>query len=322
VAETPVQSAPPAQRPRWPSNPWIRLLSLVLAICTWLYVQGEQIEEERVNAQIAWTLPEGLVSSDPLPTTAFLTVRGTRSAVNRAHNAMIRLVVDGSTLGEGEHSVELATIPPEGLPLSVERLAITPDTVQFVLEPVTERSVQIVPVLVGDPAQGYALGPVVTDPQVVQVRGPRSATSSLREVSTRPIDVSGLTEDTVREAPLDLPRSVERVGDQKVEARISVVSETEQRQVDDVPVYVWGLEGWKVDPPRVSVVLEGPTAKVRDIGARQIAAFVYLPNPPDRDRYEVWFGPTDGIRVEVLHPGAAGVSASSTTPPSVVVTRP
>ncbi|MEQ1568138.1 MAG: CdaR family protein [Myxococcota bacterium] len=314
MAETP---------PRWRVNLWPRLLSLVLAVFTWLYVQSERVEEERVNAQIAWTLPEGLVATEPLPTTAFLTVRGTRGAVNLAHDAVIRLVVDGSAFGVGPHTAELGEIPAEGLPNSVERLSTAPSTVQFTLEPVTERSVRIEAVVVGEPGAGFAIEGVTIDPGVVHVRGPRSAMSSLREVPTRPIDVSSLSESSVRDAPLDLPRSVELVDNTPIQARITVVSKSEQRRVEDVPVFVWNDrdEQWAVRPDRVSVLLEGPASRVHELGAARIAAFVYLPDPvPDRPEVEVWFGPTEGPRIEVLHP-SNGVTAVSTNPPSVVVTR-
>ena len=91
------------------------------------------------------------------------------------------------------------------------------------------------------------------EPAVVQVRGPRSAMSSLREVPTRPIDISGLDEDVAVDAALDLPRSVEPADSQIVQARITVVSETEQRRIEDVPVYVRGAEGTLIaHPPRIA----------------------------------------------------------------------
>ena len=179
----------------WLSNPWAKLLSVALATAAWLYVQGEEVREERVKAQIAWTLPPNLVATEPLPTTASITVRGTRAAVNKAHQAAVRLVVDASSYAEGGHTVDLDGIVADGLPSTVQRLGLSPSSVQFTLDREAVHSVRIDVVLVGNPAPGYVVAAAESEPNVVEVRGPRDAVSSLRAVPTRPIDVSGLTED-------------------------------------------------------------------------------------------------------------------------------
>lgn len=306
---------------RWFSNPWAKLLSVGLATVAWLYVQGEEVREERVKAQIAWTLPEELVSTEPLPTTASVTVRGTRAAVNKAHQAAVRLVVDASSFTEGEHSVDIDGIVADGLPSSVERLGVTPSSVRFVLDRLAVHSVRIQVVMVGDPAPGFAIVSTETDPTVVEVRGPRDAVSALREVPTRPIDVTGLDEDTELDVSLDLPRGVQRSSQALVRARLTVRSQTEQRRIEAVPVFVWEQEGWRVQPDRVSVLLEGPTARLRELEVDRVAAFVHLPQTPDGDHFDVWFGPKAGVRLEVLHNGGDGVTAVATTPPSVAVDR-
>lgn len=310
----------------WFSNPWAKLLSVALATIAWLYVQGEEVREERVKAQIAWTLPEDLVATEALPTAASITVRGTRAAVNKAHQAAIRLVVDVSAYAEGEHSVDLDGIVAEGLPPSVERLGVIPSAVPFTLDRLAVHSVRIQVVLVGDPAPGYTIAGTESDPNVIEVRGPRDAVSALREVPTRPIDVSGLTEDVEREVPLDLPRAVELASDSTIRVRLTVRSQTEQRRYEGVPVFIregptGGAASWRVQPQRLSVLLEGPTSRLQALDAEQIAAFVHLPDSADADHYDVWFGPSGGARIEVLHGGGDGVTAIATTPPSVGIDR-
>ena len=120
----------------------------------------------------------------------------------------------------------------------------------------------------------HAIARVTADPQVVEVRGPTDAVSSLREVSTRPIDVSGLSESLERHVDLDLPRGVELSGSPSIRAVVTVVSSTERRQLENVPVYLWpGHEGWRVDPDRITVILEGPVDELRTVRSDQVAAF-------------------------------------------------
>ncbi|MEQ1504107.1 MAG: CdaR family protein [Myxococcota bacterium] len=308
------------------ANPWAKLLSIAIALSTWLYVQGEEVREDRVKAQIAWMLPSDLVATEALPTTAYVTVRGTRSAVNKAHQSPVRLVIDAQELAKGDHEVDLGGVLPEGLPPSVVRLTTSPSVVQFTLDRVATRSVRIEPVLVGEPASGYTVVEVDTDPAVLEVRGPREAVSSLREVPTRPIDVSGLEEDAEREVVLDLPRGVEPSSSAPITATLKVESRTEQRRIEAVPVFVWGpgaaSEAWRLTPDRVAVVLEGPTDTLGDLRSDQVAAFVHLPEAPDRAQVEAWYGPKSGVRVEVLQPGGPAVQVLSIDPPSVIAVAP
>ncbi|MEZ4241681.1 MAG: CdaR family protein [Myxococcota bacterium] len=305
------------------ANPWTKIMSLLLALATWLYVQGEDGRVERVQAQIAWNRPDDLVATEALPVSAMITVRGTRSAVNKAHQIPMRLVVDITTLDKGEHEVDLTSIPVEGLPPSVERLAITPSTVRFELEKVATHSVRVDPILVGEPAEGYAVARALTDPQVVEVRGPTGAVASLRQVPTRPIDVSKIDRTVERTVDLDLPRGVELSGAPVIRATVEVVSRNDQRRMDAVPVYVKASqEGWRVSPDRIAVVLEGPTDELRAVQPGQLAAYVHLPDQAERggQTLELSFGRGPGPRVEVLV-GDTSVRAVAIEPATVTATH-
>ena len=86
----------------------------------------EEVQEARLMAQIAWNLPPDLLPEEPLPTSASLTVSGTRSAIRRARGAPVRVVVDLSEMGAGAHEVGLESAAAEGLPSGVEVAAVSP----------------------------------------------------------------------------------------------------------------------------------------------------------------------------------------------------
>jgi YbbR domain-containing protein len=64
---------------------------------------------------------------------------------------------------------------------AIEVVHTDPATVDLTIEPTTEQSVPVRITTTGDPALGYATGPVSTEPTQVRVRGP---TSSVAQVST------------------------------------------------------------------------------------------------------------------------------------------
>jgi hypothetical protein len=104
-------------------------------------------------------------------------------------------------------------------------------------------------------------------------------------------------------------------------ARLEVASEVEQRRIENVPVYAWGTDKLAIEPARVSVLLEGPGEALQKLQTDRVVAFVHLVDAlPERDPVEVWYGPRDGARVEVLHPGDE-LAVVAMSPPSVSVAR-
>jgi YbbR domain-containing protein len=300
-------------------HPWAKLLSLFLAGAIWLYVQGEEIHDTRVRSEVEWHLPAGLMAVEPPPEQVTLTVRGARSVTRRARDAPVRLVVDLTDIGVGEHSFELASITPQGLPSGVEVLAVAPSSVRFVLDEVASRRVEVEPVLIGEPEEGFEISDISLEPDVVEVRGPRSSVVGLTEVLTQPIDVTGVLASGTREVGLDLPRGVTLEG-LSPSAHISVRSRRERRTVEGVPVHVRGAWDWRPVPDTVEITLEGPASALADVRQEELAAFVVLPDPGARSRFEAWWGPRDGVRLEVLHP--PGVEVAAVQPPSVAVAHP
>jgi len=300
-------------------HPLAKLASLLLAGAIWFYVQGEEIHDARVRAEIEWQLPPGVMAVEPLPTQVALTIRGTLVATRRARDVPVRISVDLRDAGVGEHGVDLSTATTQGLPSGLEVLNVAPNAVRFVLDEVTTRRAAVSAVLVGEPAEGFEIREVTLDPEVIEVRGPRSAVAGLDAIRTQPIDVSGITETGPRQVVLDLPRGVTLEGLPPV-AQVAVRSRRERRLIEDVPVHVRGHWDWRPEPETVDVTLEGPASTLAAVSAESVVAVVVVPDAAVRQTFDAWWGPQDGVRLEVLHP--AGMEAAAVQPPSVRVTRP
>jgi YbbR domain-containing protein len=300
-------------------HPWAKLFSLLLAGAIWFYVQGEEIADARVRAEVEWQLPPGVMSVEPLPTQVAVTIRGSRVATRRARDVPVRIVVDLRDAGVGEHGVDLSTATPQGLPAGIEVLAVAPNAVRFLLDEVTTRRAAVSAVLVGEPAEGFEISEVTLAPEVVEVRGPRSAIAGLDTIRTQPIDVSGITGTGSRQVVLDLPRGVTLEGLAPV-AQVDVRSRRERRVIEDVPVHVRGYWSWRPEPDTVDVTLEGRASALLDVSADEVVAVVVVPEGSARQAFDAWWGPRDGVRLEVLHP--EGMDAAAVQPPSVHVTRP
>lgn len=305
------------------SHPHYKLLAVIIALTAWWYVQASQVSTIQVRVPVDWVTPPELVTVEPLPPTVLVTLEGSRNALRRVPADEVLLPVDlGDVATEvGAHSLELNPHALAGLPASVTCTSIRPSILSFTLDEVVSRSVTLSPVVVGQPQEGTMVVETRLEPSVIEVRGPRVALANLVTLDTLPINVSGLRHDKRFQIGIDLPRSVEMVGTDEVEARVDVEAQTESRVISEVPLYVRGQTGWISEPGVVRVRLEGPAASLREIRERDVVAQVFLPDAPTRGAYTVPFGPDEGVRLEITT-GSEAVEAVEVEPRNVRVMRP
>jgi len=104
-------------------------------------------------------------------------------------------------------------------------VGVSPNKVNLKLERTEQIELEIVPVLVGKISEGFRITKVVANPQKVLVKGPESVLKSKDKVTTSPIDISALTENSEFEADLILPRPDLRLATSPVMVKIAVLVE-------------------------------------------------------------------------------------------------
>lgn len=304
------------------SNPHYKLLSLVLALGAWMWVQGEEVVQAHVRVDVTWALPDGLVTEAPLPRSVLVTLRGARNVVRRVRDSQPVMALDLTDVDVGDHRVEFGMANIRGLPSGAEVVSHTPASVGISLDRLATRKVRVRAVRVGEPDRTVTVVGVTLDPAVVSVQGPAQAIADLVEVPTLPIDVSGLKEDSRLAYEVELPQGAEVVGVSRLSAMVDVEDRFTQRTFSTVPVYVWQQPDWRPITESMQVVLEGPAAELRGLASDGVLAFVHLPNEPSRLRYAADFGPSDGLRVRIVHPGSTEVRVVGVEPSQVEVFRP
>ena len=301
-------------------QPGYKFLSLMLALGTWFYVQGKEEVDAKIRASIEWVEPEGLVTTEPLPRSLTLSVSGSRSAVRRANRANVQVLVDMTRVGVGDHTIDFSTFPVKGLPSSISLVGYAPFSITRLFDEVAVRQVRLSPVTVGEAPAGYRPGRVELDPSVIELRGPRGLVLELEELRTLPIDISTYTSDVEIEVELDLPRAVHPTARKPIQARIHVEPIMARRTFQGVTVVV-RRAGWFSQTPDVSVELEGPADLVRELETEELTVLVHLPDPPKTARLQAELGPTEGLRVQVIHPDMERVDVIAIDPPLIGVLR-
>ncbi len=303
------------------AQPLYKLAAVAMALAIWLHVQSEAVVEARLRLVLDWTLPIDLVTTEPLPGSVSVILSGPRAAMRRAERANLALAVDLSDAGQGETAIELASFGVRDLPANVSVVGFAPSALRVVLDEPSSRKVRVIGQSVGQPGDGYQVASLVIEPEVVGLRGPRSKVSEIVEVKTKPVDVSGLTQDAVIDIELDLPRSVELEGQVFLRARVEIDAMVHRRTFSEVPVVLARPAPYEPVRDTVMVHLEGPAAVLRDLAPDAVVVLAHLPDNPNRPSYDLAFGAAAGVRLTVVYPNADKLNVAGLEPATLEFKR-
>lgn len=302
------------------SNPFTKGLALLIAVTAWLFVQQDVSRESTVPVRLHWDLPPELVPTTPLRNQIVLRVEGPRAATKRARSVGLdqSVELDGQP---GEHVVDLAAKDWSSLPESLRLVAVEPVSLTVELDEQARHKVKVQPRHVGEPSTAYRVSGVSLEPSVVELEGPRSLLGKLTHVLTKPIDVTGIRELTILDAPLDLPRGVHLADDEVPRATVDVEAVRAEIASLVVPVVVYDDPGWVPEPRSIEVSFEAPVSMLDWIREDSVVAFVRVPRGA-RGSVQARYGTQRGARLEIWHPGGPEVVVTRVQPSLVRVERP
>jgi hypothetical protein len=237
----------------------LKILSLALAALVWLLVAGEQIVERALRIPLEFTnLPAQLELVGDPPTVVDVRVRGSSGALSRVAAGELVAVLDLAGARAGERLFHLTGADVRA-PFGIEVVQISPSSVPITFEPSARKVVPIVPVVEGNPADGYVAGTVKSDPATVEVIGPEGALSRLTSAITEPVSIANATgpiTDMVTVGVSD--PSVRLVRPGSAEVTVAVVGAPIEWAIAGIPVRIPGQGSIEVAPKEVTVFVRGP----------------------------------------------------------------
>jgi len=265
-----------------------------------------------VVIEVTGNPPSGYTMSNPEPTDQTVFVTGPQGQVDQVSQAAGTIDVSTKTEDIGQ-AVRLVArtnrgilVPGVSLDPSITQVDINIEQERF------SRAMAVSPEISGTPDDGYNVVSVSVNPPSVSVRGDKSFIEGTVSISTKPVDVSGGSEDIVRTVSLDLPAGAEVTGGVpvvtvtvKIEPAIGVLSFT-------VPLSATGIGdalAIQGSLPAVTVALTGELPELRSLSPNDIRATLDLTDKA---------AGTFRVPVQVVPP--AGMSVQSLTPTEVDVT--
>ncbi len=174
------------------------------------------------------------------------------------------------------------------------------------------RPVTVSPDISGEPADGYNIVAVSSNPATVVVRGDQAAIREITAISTHPVDVNGEEDDIVKSVSLRLPQGVSVVGSPNVTVTVRIEAAQGTVRIG-VPLTARGLGlGLSVagDLPTVQVTLKGALPDLLELTSSDVVAFVDLTGKD---------AGTHSAGVEIALPDGVETTAKTAEPSEVIV---
>jgi YbbR domain-containing protein len=291
----------------------LKMVAIALATLLWLSVAGEHVVERimRVPLEFRNIPAEMEVVGDP-PPTVDVRLRGSSGLLSRLEGTDVVAVIDLANARPGPRLFHIRSDEVRA-PYGVEVAQVVPGTLAIELEKSATRIVPVVPPLEGEPAPGYVVGRITSDPATVEIRGPESRVRRLAEAITEPVTVAGSRERIRDVVTVGVPDSALRLSQpQSATVLVEILPAPVERDVGDVPVR-WrnlgaGLRA-KMSPSTARVTVRGREESLGGLQPDTIDAFVDLAGlGPGRYNLRVQTNPSQDFGVSAVAPQVVDVT--------------
>jgi YbbR domain-containing protein len=250
--------SPAVLRDRFHQNLGLRIISVLLAIGLWIFVNaGQHSSVEPFNIPVSYRgLPPGFVITNEHPDFIRLQISGPQTLLSLVDPARLTLKLDLSGVGVGQASFKIGE--SFNVPRGTAVTSISPSQIVLDVDKIIVRSLPVHVVTIGAPAEGYRIGSIETTVPRVQARAPSRQLANLETVDTEPVDVGGLTTDTERIAAVTSPGGMIRFEPSEVTVKVGLAPIMATRDFRGVTVIVrdTGYQS-RLQPQRISLAIRG-----------------------------------------------------------------
>ena len=189
-----------------------KLAAVILAGLLWFYVNSLSYVEKTVSLPIQFrNLPENLMIVETYDSAASLVVKGKTEQVKTVNLAKaIKPVVslEQAVPGTSSYPIEIIlNTPQQDLIIN-----LTKDKARLKIDEIATNHLPIEPQILGVPKSGYILDDIILDRKTVMVRGPLEFLTSSNSIATKPVSISGATNDIRITVGLNPPKNVTVIG--------------------------------------------------------------------------------------------------------------
>ena len=290
----------------------LKVVSVAVALGLWFTLAGEQTVERSLRVPLELrNRPEGLELIEDPPATMEVRVRGASGLLSQLSPADVIAQVNLSSARPGRRFFTMSPAQVRA-PFGVDVVDVTPGTISLRFERSMVRWVPLVPVIDGEPADGYVTGAVTITPDTVEIAGPESAVQRLKEATTEPVLVSGARQPVHESVAIGLPDPSLRLrSPSNAVVTVQIQPMPVDRLLTQVPVHIRNIArrlSAAAVPAAVAVIARGPEKAITALRPDSIDAFVDLAGlGPGRYNLTVRVDPPSGLVVVKIEPATVRV---------------
>lgn len=285
----------------------LKAASLVLAILLWMMVSAQRASVERglrIPLELQ-NLPPNLEMVDPPQDAVDVRVRGAADALGRLAPGDLVANIDLSSAQAGRRLFHLSPDRVKA-PFAVEVTQVMPSSVAIRFESSATRTVPVQPSVEGQPAPGYMVGEVSSQPKTVEVVGPESALRRVTEAITEPVWVGAATAAVRSTVPIGvIDAGVRLKGAGSAVVQVEIIPAPGERRVS-VPVDLRNVpQGLTavVEPASVTVRARGTKERIDKLADTAVVGYVDLQGTGPGDYgLPVRLEPMAGVGLDQLDP--------------------
>ncbi len=265
-------------------DPAALLVSIILALLVWIYVDNRRIENKTVKVSLLLNLAEGWELSSDVPKSITVVLQGPKEQMKGM--AVNTISLNKTITAPSKHDVYTENILIKDadlrLPSGVAVLSVSPSQIEVTVVRLVPQYVRVRPVFEGKPAKGYRVLRMDADPSYVEVMVPKGLVKPGDFLECYPIDVSGKAEDIYRRVgvqPAELTGGRKLQTDKGIDVSVIIEPIPAVKVLKKVPVRVLygpilGLRIMKINPPTVTLEIEGSKAILDNLTEKDPIVYV------------------------------------------------
>jgi YbbR domain-containing protein len=223
-------------------------------------------------------IPEGLIITNGPFKGVEVHVRGPKSIIRTLSNLKVHYTIDlsGVSIGVNIIPIDQSRIP---FPNGISILKINPDSITVKVENEIKKELPVNINLTGKPAKGFIVVGAETKPVSVTLRGSEDTLGRMDKVSTKPINIKGLSNSFKEEVALDLVENLKLVDSSKIIiANVLIKERLTTKTFDNIPVEGDGSPYvYRITPPIITIKVKGPVNMIDELyGSNGVKVYVDL----------------------------------------------
>jgi len=223
-------------------------------------------------------MPDGYVVKGIAVSPSQIVIRGTESDIAKVSGAIVTPTL--ADLLSGEVKSYDVKLEPQWHDWS--DVNVIPDKVNLEAEVEIVKIKKEVPIEVpieGKPNSDYLVASIVITPSTVMLEGPKSVLEKIKMITTKPLNIEGITDDIERQLSITPPEEAVLLGEGVVTVRVTLKQKVAILKYENLDIEVRGrsiYKQWEISPNKVDVIVEGPPSIIAALEGKEPAVEAYV----------------------------------------------